>query len=302
MRQKILALAAFCTLQLTAAAQAHPPRGIVVDASGRVYFSDLERIWMVDPRAGLKLVRPGVRGRHIHELALGADGTLYGEQQFYDPARQQWPSAIWKRSADGRISYVVPETRVPALGTSIWRDPQGCTLLADQSPAKAPLLFRRCPGRSPQLLFGRPADAASFRQVLLSNIGGVAGGPDGSFYFRHGATVRRLTRAGGVELVAANFTSENYGIAVGHDHSLYVVEHSARRVVRVAPDGKRSVAIASAAPWAPSGVAVRGRVIYVLETGVAGGGDGRISFRVRRLLPNRTAETIALLPPEAQRN
>ena len=72
-----LLLAAFALL-LASSAFAHPSRGIVAAADGRVYFSDLLRIWTVSPDGRLSVVR-GPNGGHTHELFLTPDGTLYGE-------------------------------------------------------------------------------------------------------------------------------------------------------------------------------------------------------------------------------
>lgn len=174
-----LASALLSLIASAQAAMAHPPRGIVVDARGNVYFSDLERIWMVDPRGRLTLARPGVPGRHIHELVIDASGSVHGEENTYDPAREQWPSAIWKMELNRRATYLVPTTTAPLLGTGLWRDARGCTYLAQQDRAPAgPLLFRRCRGRGAELLFGKPDDARNYRQVLLSNMGGTAMGPE----------------------------------------------------------------------------------------------------------------------------
>ncbi|HLL58387.1 MAG TPA: hypothetical protein VK391_00655 [Allosphingosinicella sp.] len=292
---KLLTLA-LALVGLTAPALAHPPRGIVVDGAGRVYFSDLERIWMIDRRGRLSLVRAGVFGRHIHELVIDAAGAVYGEEQSYDSAREEWPSAIWKLWPDRRVTYIVPETRAPVLGTGLWRDGQGCTYLAQQDrPPAGPLLFRRCAGRGPELLFGNAADAGRYRQVLLSNIGGTAIGPDGSFYFRHGGTVRKRSPAGAVAVVATGLAVENYGIAVGGDGTLYVAEFAARRIVAIAPDGRRRIVATASAPWAPTGLAFRFGSLYVLEAGQRDPRDP-IAFRVRKRLPNGALTTVATLP------
>lgn len=292
-------LTALAMLGLSGLAAAHPPRGIVVDAQGKVYFSDLEQIWMIDRAGRLVLVRPGVSGRHVHELVIDDQGSVYGEEQSYDPSTEEWPSAIWKLSPNRRVTYIVPETRSPPVGTGIWRDSTRCTYSAQQDRGRGPLLFRRCPGKGAELLFGKATDAAAFRQVLLSNVGGTAAGPDGSFYFRHGGTVRRRTADGRVETIASNLAVENFGIAVGSDKSLYVVEHSARRVIRIAAGGTRHIAAASRPPWAPTGVAYRSGSLYVLEVGQSGPRDP-ISFRVRRVLPNGRTLVLATLPPQGQ--
>jgi len=293
---KLLLLATLLCLS-AGAAGAHPPRGIVADGRGRVYFSDLERIWRVERDGRLTMMRPGVAGRHVHELAIDRAGSVHGEETSYDPATRQWPSAIWKMNPAGRVSYVVPQTRSPALGTGLWRDVRGCTYLAQQDPPpRGPLLFRRCPRQAPELLFGDRADARAFRQILFSNLGGTAIGPDGSFYFRHGATVRRRFANGRIAVAATGLPVENFGIAVGGDGALYAAEHAARRVVRIGTDGARKVVATGSVFWAPTGVTYRSGALYILE---AGQRDARAdpAFRVRKLGADGKIQTLATLPP-----
>lgn len=64
-------------------AMAHPPTGIVVDRNGVVYFSDLETIWRVNPQGQLAVFRPGVRGRHVHELSIDEQDNIYGADISY---------------------------------------------------------------------------------------------------------------------------------------------------------------------------------------------------------------------------
>lgn len=51
---------------------AHPPVGIVMDRSGVVYYSDLERVWKIEPD-GRKTV--AVPDAHTHELDLDSGET-----------------------------------------------------------------------------------------------------------------------------------------------------------------------------------------------------------------------------------
>lgn len=288
---------ALASLALLAAneADAHPPRGIVVDARGTVYFSDLERIWTIDPRGRLSLARAGVSGRHIHELVIDGSGAVYGDETSYDPANETWPSAIWRMGPGRGVTYLLPTTTAPPPGSGLWRDARGCTYVAQQDRAPAgPLLFRRCPGGRAELLYGSRADARGFRQVLTSNFGGTAMGPGGAFYFRHGGTVRKRLPGGAISVAASGLPIENYGIAVGADGSVYVAELAARRVTRTWPGGRRTVVATSAAPWGPTGVFWRSGILFVLEVGIRDPRD-EPAFRVRTLRPGGRAATVATL-------
>src|SRR3954464_2727058 len=95
---------------LATRAHARPPWGIVADGRGRIYFSALETIWKVDERGRLNVFRPGVEGRHTHELTLGEDGNLYGEDLTYEPAGERWITAVWKMTPSGELSYLLAPT------------------------------------------------------------------------------------------------------------------------------------------------------------------------------------------------
>ena len=59
---------------------------------------------------------------------------------------------------------------------------------------------------------------------------------------------------------------------------VYVANAGARKVKRVEADGRVSVVLRSRFPWAPTGIAVHGSDLYVLEYTDTGG-----SVRVRKL-------------------
>ena len=275
----LLAALAFC---LPASALAHPSRGIVAAADGRVYFSDLLRIWTISPDGRLSVVR-GANGGHTHELFLASDGTLYGEDSHYDDGR--YTSALWRRDASGRTSFLFGPAANPPPGLGVVRDNRGCTYQSDKTRTGALVLYRRCGNRSERL-----RGAAAPPRDLLSNIAGAAIGP-GGFYFRRGSTVHRVDPSGRTMLVANGLSAENFGLAVAPDGSLYVAEFANGRVVRVDRDGRRSVAATSPAPWAPTGVAHAGRSLYLLEA--SRGGSTRM--RVRRIRDGRS-RVMAVVP------
>ena len=269
----LLAALAFC---LPAAALAHPSRGIVAAADGRVYFSDLTRIWTISP-VGRLSVALGPNGGHTHELFLASDGTLYGEDSHYDGGR--YTSALWRRDAGGRIAFLFGPASDPPPGLGVVRDQRGCTYQSDKTRKGAAVLYRRCGVRSERL-----GGAVAPRRDLLSNISGATIGP-GGFYFRRGSTVRSVDRAGRTAVIANGLSNENFGLAVAPDGSTYVAEFANGRVVRVARDGRRSVAATSPAPWAPTGVAYAGRSLYLLEASRAAGST---RVRVRRVQGGRS--------------
>lgn len=101
---RALALAAVLLTAVAAAPRtlaAHPSVSVVVTPDGRVYFSDLSRVWVLEPDGSFRVAVPNV---HAHELRLGADGSVYGEdvQNEGDVYRVRY----WRLTPSGRIETV----------------------------------------------------------------------------------------------------------------------------------------------------------------------------------------------------
>ena len=288
MRPWTALLAAVLFLPIAMPASAHPSRGIAVAPDGRVYYSDLFKVWTIAPNGRVTLVRDG-GGRHTHEIFLDRGGALYGEESDYNPATQAYRAAIWRYAPGGRSGYVYGWTSRPAPGMGVFRDARGCTFQADQTRAKALVLYRLCPGGR----LRRFAAAPDPPRVLLSNIGGAAFAADGSFVFRHGGTVHRLAPSGRLTTLASGFAVENLGIAVDSAGALYVVESSRRRIVKVERSGRRSIVAISPRPWMPTGVAPWRGSLYLLEaTEYVRGRPERV--RVRKLSPGSAPRVLAV--------
>ena len=281
-------LAALLLLLFASPASAHPSRGIAVASDGRVYYSDLIRVWTIAPHGRVTLIRDS-GGRHMHEIYLDRGGALYVEESEYNPGTQTYRAAIWRYAPGGASGYVYGPTPRPVPGMGVFRDARGCTFQADQTRAKALVLYRLCPGGRLRR-FAAPPDPP---RVLLSNIGGAAFAADGSFVFRHGGTVHRLTPSGRLTTLASGFAVENMGIAVDAAGALFVVEQNRRRIVKVDRSGRRSVVAMSPRPWTPTGVAPWRGSLYLLEaTEYLRGRPERV--RVRKLSPGSAPRVLAV--------
>ena len=288
MRAWTALLAAVLVLLFGSPASAHPSRGIAVAPDGRVYYSDLFKVWTIAPNGRVTLVRDN-GGRHTHEIFLDRSGALYVEESEYHPGTQAYRAAIWRYSLGGRSGYVYGPTPRPVPGMGVFRDARGCTFQADQTRAKALVLYRLCPGGR----LRRFAAAADPPRVLLSNIGGAAFGPDGSFVFRHGGIIHRLSPSGRLTTLASGFAVENMGIAIDSASALYVVESQRRRIVKVDRSGRRSIVAISPRPWMPTGVAPWRGSLYLLEaTEYVRGRPERV--RVRKLSPGSAPRVLAV--------
>ncbi|HVF38164.1 MAG TPA: hypothetical protein VNA29_09525 [Sphingomicrobium sp.] len=238
------------------------------------------RIWSIDPRGRLTLVHDN-RGSHSHAIAIDASGQLVWEESRYDPATGRYTEFVWQR-ANGRTTRRFGPLRNPTPGLGITRDSVGCTWRYDRVGQGGPALVHRlCPGRRPVRLYGSAADEARFRPELVNDSGGVALASDGSFLFRHGGTVRAITRDGRIRMVAAGLSAHGSGIALDDAGGLLVADNGNRRVIRIAGP-KRQLVATSPPGWAPTGVAVRARVVYVLEASDYRRGQP-IRMRVRRV-------------------
>jgi len=287
---------------LAAPANAHPATGIVVDRGGNVYFSDLETVWKLDPAGKKTVFRAGVSGRHVHELAIDDEGNVYGADLSYKPARQTWPSSVWKMSPDGNFTYLVEPTENPPRGMSIWRDRAGNTYFIDQNnhTKTQTLLLRREPNGRVTTLAGSAyahkdgnGAAANF-----GSVGSMAFAPDGSLYLTDGTSVRRVSMAGAVTTVAQdlNFRTREdkptlfggtggslTGLTVDANGNVYVADAGNRRLLKITSAGKVEVVYRVEPPFFPNGVfAAANGDVYVMEVGLSLPGTSS-GPRVRKL-------------------
>ena len=270
-------------------AAAHPSRGIVVDRNGKVYFSDLVRVWRID-RGRLQLVHRNP-GTHTHALAIDAAGQLVWEESRYDPANQAYIESVWQLSGNRPTRRFGP-LRNPAPGLGITRDPAGCTWRYDRVGQAGPALVHRlCSGKHPVRRYGSAADEARMRPELINDAGGVTLARDGSFLFREKGRVSAIGADGRVRLVAAGLSADNFGIAVDQSGRLLVAEHGNRRVIRIARR-QRQIVATSPPGWAPTGVAAARGSVLVLEASDHRRGRP-LRMRVRQIDPDGRAQLLA---------
>jgi hypothetical protein len=85
----IIALLALLCVLTPGFVSAHPAWDIVIDRNNQICFSDIETIWKIDARGKLTVFRPGVSGRHVHEINVDEIGNIYGAENSYEPATQR---------------------------------------------------------------------------------------------------------------------------------------------------------------------------------------------------------------------
>ena len=274
-------------LCLAPSAEAHPATGIVIDRAGNVYFSDLETIWKISADGKLTVFLAGQRGRHVHELAIDEQDNIFGGDVSYNPVSKGWPSAIWKMTPDGKITYLLETTETPPRGMSVWRDRAGNSYWVDQNnhTKTQTLLLRRTPEGLVTTLAGGAYGHADGRGMAakFSSIGGMAFGPDGNLYLSDSASIRKVTMEGIVTTIASGLDFRDgkdqprflsglsgslTGLTVARDGSVYVADSGNRRLLKVTPEGKTEVILRTEPPFFPNGVAAAGNDLYVLEVGL----------------------------------
>ena len=301
------AILVLCSILLPAEAEAHPSWGIAVDRQGQVYFSDLKTVWKIDAQGRLKVFRAG-GDHHTHDLNIDEAGNLYGADNSYDPATQRFFSAIWKMTPAGSFSYLLPFTEDPPEGISIWRDRAGNTYHATNYPEGQLLLLKRSPSNQLTVLAGQPDAARRYRQGVPYSIGGMAFGADGALYFIHGASVSKLAPNGALSSLAPRIPLEHatdnraaggsatqlFGITVDAQGNVYVADFGNRRVLKMRPDGHSSTLLRSGEIWYPTGVALRGDELYVLEMGQTTA-YVPLGARVRKLSPDGAVRVLGMV-------
>ncbi|HEX8068653.1 MAG TPA: SMP-30/gluconolactonase/LRE family protein [Pyrinomonadaceae bacterium] len=250
-----------CVL-LGTGAVAHPGSGIVVDKEGRVFFTDTgQGVWQIDGQGKLTYLPASL----FHWMTIDEAGYFAASQKNFG----------------GWFERVTPQGSKPALIMSsdfpltINRD--GNLYYADTRPRSARIVRRTPDGKESVLA----ADEA------FAGIAGIAASPDGSLYVTAAVrpdanAIRKITLDGKVSQFASpeiigsgrdravspppeSAASYCRGLAVDAQGSVYVAATGSRRVLKITPGGDVSTILQATSPWSPTGVALFGGEVYVLE-------------------------------------
>jgi hypothetical protein len=260
--QKLFAAAALFYLSVTASA--HPPVGIVADARGNIYYSDLAQVWRLSPDGSRSVVVPNV---HTHELVLDAAGNLYGENLRYEgEATNRWWHSYWRRSPDGKITRIVAEHEPfhnEDAGFTLVRDTAGNNYWVN-AQTKAVM-------RNAQVLARGP-----FRDIRWMTVA-----PDGSLFFIDTADLMRLSPRGEVKALVRNLATTRrirpdielrhavLGLWTDRAGNVYAADFAHGQAKRITPAGVVTVIAESHLPWSVTGgtFAPNGD-LWLLETSV----------------------------------
>jgi len=269
---------------------AHPGTGIKIDRLGQIYFVDMvSGIWKVDTRGALT----HIPGPGFHWMTLDADGLLSATRLPSGPGGE-----VVRLGADPAV--ILASSYPVAMG----RDGN---LYFPSHEAGAPIrLLKLLPSGQTSVLASLPPTAAG---TPIRDLNDLATGPDGSLYYTEFNAIRRLSREGRVSTVAQNVSPTTCGsvpglgpgdrpllrgLAVDSVGNVYVAATGCGSVLRITPDGRVSILFQTEGPWSPTGVALHGSDVYVLEF-VGAGSDNRREMvpRIRKIAPDGTTRIIA---------
>jgi hypothetical protein len=287
-------LAIACT-SITPAA-AHPGSGIVVDARGRVYFTDTGKgIAVVDQGGRLSYVP----GEAFHWMAMDEKGAF---------DRTELGGGFQRVTAAGQRPVLVTASDFPFTfgrdGTLYYPGPSG-------------LHRRRANGRDDVFV------SKTKSGDLLRGITGAASGPDGSVYLmsldgsnpdegtdqhaivRVGVDGRAAvfaenfitpTTAGPTDPVPGSRRTYSRGLAVDKNRTVFVAATGSRVVLAIDSNRKVRTVLRAEPPWTPTGLAVHGSTLYILEYDVTPVPAREWPPRVRTLDKTGTVTTLVTLP------
>jgi DNA-binding beta-propeller fold protein YncE len=242
---------------------AHPASGIAAGPSGDVYFVDTARgVFEIQPTGELKQLN----NNNEHWLALDPDGR-FGKA-----------GKLGNQTA--HIYRATPENRRPAIflssGAPLAIGPDGNIYYAPYAASEPLRFLRRTPdGESVLATVAKSTDGQA-----LQWINGIAARPDGTIYFTENDAVRKISAKGALSTVVSGLKRDNVkpapgigahlgpflrGLAVDGHGNLLVAASGSCAVLKITPAGGVTNIVQTESPWSPTGVAVNGDTVYVLE-------------------------------------
>jgi hypothetical protein len=273
-RSCIVAILAVCSLcgVFAARAFAHPASGIVVNAKGEVFFVHTGKgACKIEEQGKLTYIHKDTGG---HFLALDAEGkfsSAAGNRLFV----RITPSGVKPTMlfASGGAPFVVNRDGNLYYGSGY---PDG-----DDTTPGGHTLTRMSPD-------GKKTLFAPELKTKLEKMGeavtGLAADRDGTLFVACPNAILKVKTDGTVTTFVhpivvkdrdddlakdsdARFYHSPYlrGLDVTEEGTVYAAVTGCRCVVKITPDGRTETVLKSEKPWTPTGVAVRGKDVFVLE-------------------------------------
>lgn len=256
-----------------AEAFAHPASGIVVNANGEVFFIHTgQGVGRIDTEGKLTYIHKVTGGGHF--LAFDAEGKFSTQfPQLFDKITPLGvkPALLY---ASGGAPLVVNHDGNLYYGSGY---PGG----DDMAPSGLTLTRLSPDGKRTLFAPGLKKTLAKLNEAVT----GLANGPDASLFVACPNAILKVKTDGTVTTLvhpvvvkdsvvddSAKDSRSSYfhapylrGLDVTEDGTIYAAANGCHCVVKITPDGKVETVLKSEQPWSPTGVAVRGKDVFVLE-------------------------------------
>jgi hypothetical protein len=278
---------------------AHPGSGIVVDDQGNVSFSDLDRgVLKIDAQGKVTTVFPKEGG---HWLALDASGSFSKVDFEKSP---HWPRWFKRRTPAGARPALITDGGSPLV---VAPDGDLYYVCNDERLIPGGLLVARLTPQGKETLLS-PAFCRTSDE--LGGIKGLAAGPGRSLYASYPKALLKFTLDGKVTtllnpVVVADCDPQPpvadapflRGLAVDDHGVVYAAATGCRCVIKIMPGGRVETVLKAEAPWSPTGVALKGGDLFVLEYTVLDDEAHKYQPRVRKLGQGGKVTILATFAP-----
>jgi hypothetical protein len=288
----------------TPGAFAHPASGIVVNAKGEVFFIHTGRgVCKIDTEGKLTYIHKVSGGGHW--LALDTEGRF----------STQFPRLFEKLTLEG----AKPTLLFASGGAPLVVNRDGNLYYGSGFPDGDDMApgFHTVTRLSPdgkRTLFA--PDLKTTLEKLHEGVTGLAAGLDGSLLVACPNAILTIKRDGTVATflhpvvvkdcdddLAKDSRARAYhspyrrGLDVTEEGTVYAAVNGCRCVVKIAPVSKVETVLKAERPWSPTGAAVAGEDVYVLEyTNATAASDKGWRPRVRKLGRDGKVTTLATIP------
>jgi len=277
-------------LSITGGTWAHPGSGIVVNRQGEVFFTDTGKgVWKIDSRGNLTYFHSS----SYHWMALG--------ETRHAAVPPSWGD--FQKVTRGAPTVVTSSDVPITIGTD------GCMYYAHQSGGHPMEVLRQDPSGETSVLVTIATNAEG---QPIRWVNGIAAGADGTLYFTEDSAVQKISKERVVSTVMkvqiAGCQAEAVldsppgpylrGLAVGLDGELFVAATGCRRVLKITPPRKVTTVLEAESPWSPTGVAVHGSDVFVLEYEHIPVPDRQWRPRVRKVTAHGKVISLALVERE----
>jgi len=274
---------------------AHPGSGIVVDRQGNVYFVDTgSGVWKIDQMGKLT----HLSGPAFHWMAIDIDGRL---------ANVTLPHFSSEDATVTRVGTNPTLLLSSDFPICVGRD--GSLLYLWSHSSDQVQIFRLAPSGKVTVVKTLPSIRSESGELRWRN--GIATSKDGSIYYSEDRAIRKITPQGDLITIVSNLNlpgcgsmtgveSEQgpycRGLDVDSEGTVYVAATGCGAVLKVTANKKISTVIRTESPWSPTGVALYGNDLYVLEY-LHTTSENRREWlpRVRKVSPDGTVVTIAAI-------